>query len=129
VKGAKPVIPRFKSAKEAIPVLSEKYLQLRNRAMSHKAMEAELNLAIRRGQLIDKDLAGKQAQYLLINMRQKMLTAPDTWCRKILNLDDPYKAKAILREMMISMLHEIRNLPQAVSDQNWLEELEKAEGK
>jgi hypothetical protein len=40
------------------------------------------------------------------------------------NLSDPYKAKAILKEMMISMLHEIKNL-QAVSDPNWLETLEK----
>jgi hypothetical protein len=87
-----------------------------------------VNLAVRRGQLIDKDLAHKQAQYLLINMRQKMLTAPDA-CGKVLNLSDPYQAKAILKEMMVATLHEIRNLPQAVSDQNWLETLEADEGK
>ena len=84
VKGSKPVIPRFKSAKEQIPVLSEKYLRLRNRAMSHKAMEAEWNLAVRRGQLIEKSLVERQASFLLISLRQKLLNFPAAYARRIL---------------------------------------------
>ena len=114
---------------EEIRKLSAEYLVARNAKLRTQTFIADVLAAKARGELIDKDLAGKQAEYLLINMRQKMLVAPDAWCRKILNLSDPYKAKAILKEMMIAMLHEIRNLPQAVSDQNCLEQLEKVEGK
>jgi len=62
-------------------------------------------------------------------MRQKMLSAPDAYCRKILNLSDPFKAKAILREMMISMLNELKDLPNKVTNPHWLRELEAEDGK
>jgi hypothetical protein len=114
---------------EQIRELSAEYLTVRNQKLRAQAFSAEVLAAKARGELIEKDLAGKQAQYLLINMRQKMLTAPDAWCRKILNLSDPYKAKSILKEMMVAMLHEIRNLPQAISDPNWLKTLEAEDGK
>jgi hypothetical protein len=41
-------------------------------------------LAKARGDLIDKDLVTKQAAFLFVAMRQKMLSAPLTYHRKLL---------------------------------------------
>jgi hypothetical protein len=126
VIGGKPKT-RLRTAKEQIPVLLERYLQLRNRQMSHKAMEAELNLAVRRGQLISKDLAVKQASFLMIVLRQRLLNL-SSHTHKLVGLDANAMRKA-LREIAISTLNEIKNLPSAVSDPKWLETLERDEGK
>jgi hypothetical protein len=125
--GGKPKT-RLKTAKEQIPLLSERYLKLRNRQMSHKAMEAELNLAIRRGQLISKDLVVKQASFLFIAMRQKILNLPHTYAPRLFGCKDVREVRKVLEGAAISILNEIRELPQKAVDPNWLEELEK-EGK
>jgi hypothetical protein len=126
VIGGKPKT-RLRTAKEQIPVLLQRYLQLRNRQMSHKAMQAELNLAVRRGQLISKDLAVKQVSFLMIALRQKLLNL-SSHTHKLVGLDADAMRKA-LREIAVSTLNEIKNLPSAVSDPKWLETLERDEGK
>jgi hypothetical protein len=121
MQGVKAAIkPRFKSAREELPEYSREYLIQRNGQMKAKNQTAQMLLAKARGELILKDLVEKQAAYLLVAMRQKMLGAPDAYCRRILNLSDPFKAKAILREMMISMLNELSDLPRKVVNPNWL---------
>jgi hypothetical protein len=67
---------------EEIRKLSAECLTVRNQRLRAQAFSAQMLASRARGELIDKDLAGKQAQYLLINMRQKMLTAPDACCRE-----------------------------------------------
>ena len=125
-KGVKASKPRFKSAKEQIPLLSERYLKLRNRQMSHKAAEAELNLAIRRRDSISKELVTRQAAYLMVSLRQRLLNLP-VHAHKLVGLDADGMRKA-LREIAISTLNEIKDLPSAVSNPNWFKELEKDEG-
>jgi hypothetical protein len=80
VKGAK---PRFKPAKEEIPKLSREYLKIRNRQMSTKALTAEMTLAQQRGELIEKKLVEKQAAFLLIAIRQRILNLPTTYARRM----------------------------------------------
>jgi hypothetical protein len=126
VIGGKPKT-RLRTAKEQIPVLLERYLQLRNRQMSHKAMEAELNLAVRRGQLISKDLAVKQASFLMIVLRQRLLNL-SSHTHKLVGLDAKAMRKA-LWEIAVSTLNEIKDLPQAVTNPHWLKALEKDGGK
>ena len=48
VEGAKPRLPRLKSAKGEIPKLSREYLAARNRQMRAKALTAEMEGAARR---------------------------------------------------------------------------------
>jgi hypothetical protein len=72
VIGGKPKT-RLKTAKEQIPELSKIYLEGRNAQMRHKNQAAQLDLAVRRGQLISKDLAVKQASFLMIALRQRLL--------------------------------------------------------
>ena len=48
----------------------------RNAAMRAKRLKAEMELAQTRDQLIDKDLVGRQAAYLLIAFRKAVLRLP-----------------------------------------------------
>ena len=73
VAGAKPRLPRLKTAKEEISKLSREYLAIRNRQMRAKALMAEMEGAARRGQLLERKLVECQASYLLIAMRQRIL--------------------------------------------------------
>jgi hypothetical protein len=73
--------------------------------------------------LIEKSLVEAQAAYLVIAMRQKILTLPQH-ARKFLGLTDGAQASKILRELAISILNEIKDLPTNVTDPNWLESLE-----
>lgn len=127
--GVKGVKPRFKPAKEKLPKLSEKYLRLRNRGQRAKAQQSELLLARAREELITKELVQRQASFLLIQMRQKILNFPSTYARRILGLTDVGQATRILREMSISVPDQIKDLPSKVVDPNWLESLEEDAGK
>ena len=106
VKGAKPRFPETdgKTSKSELQKLSREYLKIRNR--------------------IEKRLVEKQAAYLLVALRQKILNVPATEARKILNIADPRQARAVLREMMIGLLGELRDLPSKVTNPHWLDELE-----
>ena len=70
VQGAK---PRLKLAKEELPELSREYLRIRNQQMQTKNLSAEMMLAERRGELIEKRLVEQQAAYLLVALRQRIL--------------------------------------------------------
>jgi hypothetical protein len=48
--------------------------------------------------------------------------------RKFLGLTDAAQASKILRELAISILNEIKDLPTKVTDPNWLESLEDDDG-
>jgi hypothetical protein len=104
-------------------LLSEEYLRHRNDQMRTKNLAAQMLLAERRGELIEKRLVERQAAFLLLSLRQRILAVPDQICRRILNLSDPAQARSILREAMISLLSELKDLPQAVTDPNWLKKL------
>jgi hypothetical protein len=127
VQGTKDSKPRFKPAKEELPVLSREYLLQRNEQMRTKNLTAQIELAIRRGQLISKDLVIRQTSYIMVRLRQRLLNLP-SHAHKLVGLDADQMRKA-LREIAIATLNEIKNLPSAVSDPNWLETLERDEGK
>ena len=126
IKGSRPQnLPHRQS--DDVAKLSKRYLQVRNHAIDLKSKAAELELAVRRGQLIFKDLAVKQASFLMIVLRQRLLNLP-VHAHKLVGLDADQMRKA-LREIAISTLNEIKDLPSAVSDPNWLKTLEADGGK
>ena len=59
--GVKAAKPRLKTAKEELPELSREYLEIRNAQMRTKNLTAEMVLAERRGELIEKRLVEQQA--------------------------------------------------------------------
>jgi hypothetical protein len=123
--GVKNAKPRLSSKPgPQIGKLSEEYLRVRNQQMRTKNLTAEMLLAERREQLIEKRLVEQQAAYLLVALRQAILNTPQTYCRRILGLEDAAEASRILREMAVSVLNEIKDLPSKAVNPNWLEELE-----
>ena len=74
VKNAKPRLSSKPGPK--IGKLSEEYLEIRNAQMRTKNLTAEMVLAERRGELIEKRLVERQAGYLLVALRQAILKVP-----------------------------------------------------
>ena len=125
VKNAKPRLSSKPGPR--IGALSEEYLEIRNQQLRAKAFLAEMAAAVRRGELIEKRLVTAQAQYLFVAMRQKILNLPQTYSRRLVGLNDREIAQ-VLQEAAHSILNELRDLPNTVSDPHWLESLdEKAE--
>ena len=65
---------------------------LRLERMAHektKRLEREMEIAARRGELIEKAVVERQAAFLLTAMRQRCMSAPSAWSRRLLNLSDP----------------------------------------
>ena len=66
-----------------------------------KRLEREMLIAIRRGELIEKQTVQRQAAFLLTTLRIRCLSAPSAWSRRLLNIDD---------------LEEIADLPERMAD-------------
>jgi hypothetical protein len=81
-------------------------------------------LAKARGELISKRLVTLQATFLLGAMREKMLHAPVKWARRFVGLSDAHAAGQLLREMMLSVMTDLRGLPLAVSEAEWAQALD-----
>ena len=108
-------------------MLSREYLIHRNEQMRTKNLTAQMELAVRRGQLISKDLAVKQASFLMISLRQRLLNL-SSHTHKLVGLDANAMRKA-LREIAVNLLNEIKDLPSAVTDAHWFKKLEDDGGK
>ena len=113
--------PRFKPAKEELPELSREYLQNRNAQMRSKNATAEIDLVQRRGELIEKRLVESQAAYIFVAFRQRILG--QSWTRRFVGLNDLREAKRLIDEMARSTLTELAQFPQAITDPNWLDEV------
>ena len=69
-----------------------------------------------------------QATWLLLAMRRKLVNLGSTHAHRFIGLTDMNQIKAIPREIRLNVLQEVKDLPEIVHP-NWLEELEKVEGK
>jgi hypothetical protein len=128
VKGGKP--PRLTSKPgPQIAKLSEEYLRVCNRGQRAKAQQSEMLLARARGELIEKRLVERQAAFLLVTMRQKILNISQAYARRLTGLKDVREVKRVLEGAAISILNEIKDLPNAISDPDWLAKVEEGVGK
>jgi hypothetical protein len=92
----------------------------RSREIRTRRMQSEVILAKARNELIPKAVVQQQASYLLVAVRQKILSVPQTHARRILNLSDYGKAREVLKAIMTGLLCELQDLPDKVTDPNWL---------
>ena len=124
VAGSKPRVsaPTERTAK--VRTLSEEYLRLRNDAQRTKNFREAMALAEARGELVSKRLAIQQASFLMVSMRERMRHAPAKWARRFVGLSDAHAASLLLREMMLSVMADLRGLPLAVSDPEWAQALD-----
>jgi len=108
--------------------LSATYLKRRNHAIDLKSKAAEVELAQKRGILVERKLVEQQATWLLLAAKTKLINLGSTHAHKFIGLNDVNAAKKILREIGLNVLAEIRDLPKTVNP-GWLKEVETDEGK
>jgi hypothetical protein len=89
-----------------------------------RTMGYQMDLARVREKLIQKDLVIKQLQFLMIGFRQKILTIPMTYARKLQRKEDLKEIHKILSEMSHILLNELVDLPIKAVDSDWLNRLE-----
>jgi hypothetical protein len=90
-----------------------------------RTTQAATTLALRRGELIETELAARQATYLLVALSQNILAIPQTHSRRLLGINDAKEMNAKLKEMSLSMLEELSHLPEQITDPNWLRTLKR----
>ena len=59
-------------------------------------------IAERRGELIEKSLVSRQAQYIFITLRQAILNFPTRYSRHVLGITDEHQAKAVLTKRLMN---------------------------
>jgi hypothetical protein len=128
IKGAMPrarlsKLPRGPVDADDLEEQSAIYLRLRNRTMETKCKTAEMELGTARGKLIEKDLATRQAAYLLIAMRRSLLALPAKMRRKFGEERFPHEMVTACQGLITEALNEAAQLPQSV-EPGWLERLE-----
>ena len=109
--GTKPGPTLESACKKLARKLDTEYRVRRNRTLELKNLHMEALMAERRGKLIRKAAVEEQAAFILTAFRQQCLSAPSTWCRKLLNISDPRIMIENLREMMSELLEELSTLP------------------
>ena len=84
-----------------------------------KRLRLEMEVAVRRGTLIERELVLRQTAFLLTALRSRCMSASSAWSRRLLNISDPREMSERLRDMMTSVLEELSNLPEKVTDPDW----------
>jgi hypothetical protein len=115
------VAPKYELDKE----LTRKKIE----ATSMRTMAYAMDIARTREELIEKKLVEKQLAFLLIALRQKIMSIPSSYARKLIHIEDIKDVHRILQEMVYRLLDEIKNLPIQVTDPNWLANMEEEEDK
>jgi hypothetical protein len=104
--------------------LDKEGVAIRNKLVATREKSARLLLAKAREDLVDKDLIIKQATFLFVAMRQKMLAAPLSYYRRFLHVEDPHVAIERLTTMQHDLLRELKDMPKKITDPNWMETLD-----
>lgn len=110
------------------PELDKELQRKRIQRTEALTVSIELELARARGELIEKELAVKQLQYLMVATRQRMLAIPTTLARQLLHKGDVREVHSILQKAIHEVLNELKDLPLKVTNPHWLEELGEEEG-
>lgn len=83
------VEPKLRRGERPKTPASEALNRERTELTRTRKQQAQMLLAKARGELITKQLVERQAAYLLVAMRQKILGIPQTYSRRLLNISDP----------------------------------------
>ena len=81
-------------------------------------------IAERRGELIEKSLVTRQAQYILLCLRQAVLNFPTRYARHVVGIEDEHQAKAVLTKAAHAFLTELADFPNKAIDPGWMRTLE-----
>jgi hypothetical protein len=86
--------------------------------------ETLIRNAQRKRELIPRSHVLKQAAFLVISLRQRLLAIAEQHARELLNISDEREVARRLDAIVRDALSEIADMPLRVSDEHWLEKLE-----
>jgi phage terminase Nu1 subunit (DNA packaging protein) len=89
---------RQKAAKQK---LDAEFVREKTTQVVARRMQTEMEVARRRDLLIEKELVIQQASYLLVALRQRLLSMPQTYSRRLFGISDAKVMNAKLREMSL----------------------------
>ena len=92
----------------------------RTESIRTKRMQAQLVLARARGELVPREMVLRQTEFLIVALRQRLLAIPQTYSRRLLGISEFEVMSKLLKEMAISTLKEIENLPRVV-EEGWVD--------
>jgi hypothetical protein len=85
---------------------------------------AEAQAKEKAGELISRELVARQAQYILICLRQRVLNFPTKYAHRMVGLRNEHEAKQLLTKAAHEFLIELANFHEKAINPNWLESLE-----
>ena len=87
----------------------------------------EAKMLAMRGELISRKHMEKQAAFLVLSLRARLLALSARHARELLNVSDEREMAQRLDAIMRSALDEISELPLRVTDENWMQKLDENE--
>jgi hypothetical protein len=85
-------------------------------------------IAERRGQLIEKRLASRQAQYVMICFRQAVLNFPSRYSRRMVGIASEHEARQVLTKAAHEFLTELAGFSEKIVDPEWMKTAVEADG-
>ncbi|HXB10678.1 MAG TPA: hypothetical protein VNZ45_01725 [Bacteroidia bacterium] len=107
--------------------LDKEIIRRRIKQLDTRTLAFQMDIARVRDALIERALVEKQLAYFVIAIRQKVLAIPNGYARQLLHKEDIKEVHSILKKMAFQMLLELKDLPNKVTNDNWLEELAEEE--
>ena len=84
----------------------------------------EAKLLAMRGELISKKHVTRQAAFLVIALRQRLLALPGEFAEALALESDPRAIENVLGSALRAALDEVASLPERVSDPDWLQAID-----
>ena len=86
--------------------------------------ERELRIARAKQEVIPRSLALRQATFLVISLRQRLLAIAEQHARELVEIADEREMTERLDAIVRDALSEIAELPKRVSDPDWMQKLD-----
>lgn len=96
--------------------IEDQFAASKTRALDVRSQLLELQLEERLGNLIERELVLRQLSYVLTHFKQRALSVPTAWSRRLLGIDDARQMSEALREMVTGLLIDLADLPQRITD-------------
>jgi hypothetical protein len=113
---------KAKKAAADLEFVEEKRLQVIERRR-----ETEIRNALRKRELIPRSLVLKQAAFLVLSLRARLLALPAQHARELLNVADEREMQSRLDAIVRDALETLAEMPLKVTDEHWMLQLDEHE--
>ena len=104
--------------------LDAEWRRKRIAAESAKQRLHEAKMLAMKGELISKKHVTRQATFLVISLRQRLLAIPAQHARDLLNIDEEWQMALRLETIVRDALETLAEMPLKVSDPDWMQKLD-----